>query len=189
MVSKWDEDGDDLAGVGLTESRVEPQAPIKKNDPKTRGKRPDYEWTPGDVAAEFSFLVGRKCPWLPGTVNVGKLAGALAKYRKTFQTSALIELELLRLFVTDEYNFRDVGNKAPTLYKSFLHIFTTHMNQARENLGLPKLGVTVTPAKERVLTPRIKSQDGLREYDDSMSGRMAIKRYEEKVAAEKLKNA
>ena len=131
--------GDDLAGFGLVEPKDAPQPKIRKSDPRTRGKRPEHEWTPMDVAAEFSFQVGRKYPLLPGTVNVKSLSGALAKFRKQYQTTALIELELLRLFMADERNFKEVGDEAPLLYKKFLASFKTKINQARENLGLAKI--------------------------------------------------
>lgn len=172
------DDGEDLAGVGSTEpDEVQPQ--IKKNDPKTRGRRPNSEWTPGDVAAEFSFLVGKKYPWLPGTVNVYKLSRVLAKYRKDYQTSALIELELLRLFMANDRNFKDVGSEAPYLYKKFLASFRTNMGQARSSLGLPNLSATL-PATERKQPDRIRTSDG-KEYDNSMSGRMAAKKHEERI--------
>ena len=51
------DDGEDLAGFGLVEPKDAPQAKVRKSDPKTRGKRPQHEWTPMDVAAEFSFLM------------------------------------------------------------------------------------------------------------------------------------
>ena len=181
MVSKYD-DGEDLAGVGLTSSRDEFSPSVKKNDPKTRGKRPQHEWTPSDVAAEFSFLVGRKYPWLPGALNVHKLTGALAAYRKKYSTTPLLELEILKIFMADPYNFKDVGTEAPNLYRKFMYSFGTKIQQARTNLGMPA-GVDESP---KVATPRmeqLKSSDGLREYDKSMSGRFALKRYEERLMA------
>ena len=75
------DDGEDLAGFGLVEPKDPPAIKVRKTDPKTRGKRPQHEWTAMDVAAEFSYQVGRKYPLLPGTVNVAKLAGALRKFR------------------------------------------------------------------------------------------------------------
>ena len=65
FMRKYEDDGEDLAGFGLVENRDAPQPKIRKSDPKTRGKRPEHEWSPMDVAAEFSFRVGRKYPLLP----------------------------------------------------------------------------------------------------------------------------
>ena len=171
------DDGEDLAGFGLVEPKDAPQAKVRKSDPKTRGKRPQHEWTPMDVAAEFSFLVGRKYPLLPGTVNVKQLSGALAKFRKQYDTTALIELELLRLFMADDRNFRTIGDEAPHLYKLYLASFRTNMNRARENLGLGR----VAPIKEPVVKiGTLTASDG-RVFQNSMSGRVQLERYEQRL--------
>ena len=171
------DDGNELAGFGLIEPKDAPQQKLSKRDPKTRGKRPEHEWTPMDVAAEFSFRVGRKYPLLPGTVNVRALSGALSKFRKQYGTTALVELELLRLFMADERNFKQIGDEAPNLYKLYLASFGKKMNQARENLGLSRVAQEKTPTvKMAILT----ASDG-REFQNSMSGRAQLERYEKKL--------
>ena len=178
---KWEDDSDSIAGFGLVEGPDSPQPKIRKSDPKTRGKRPEHEWTPMDVAAEFSFRVGRKYPLLPGTVNVKQLSGALAKFRKQYATTPLIELELLRLFMADERNFKDIGDEAPFLYKIYLASFGKKMNQARENLGLGKINApTETVVKMGTLT----ASDG-RVFQNSLSGRTQLERYEKRLGASK----
>ena len=174
---KYEDDGEDLAGFGLVEERDAPQPKIRKSDPKTRGKRPEHEWTPMDVAAEFSFRVGRKYPLLPGTVNVKQLSGALAKFRKQYDTNALIELELLRLFMADERNFKDIGDEAPHLYKIFLASFGKKMNQARENLGLNKV---TAPSETVVKMGTLTASDG-RVFQNSLSGRAQLERHEKRL--------
>ena len=174
---KWEDDGDNLAGFGLVEPKDAPQPKIRKSDPRTRGKRPEHEWTPMDVAAEFSYRVGRKYPLLPGTVSVKQLSGALAKFRTQYQTNALIELELLRLFMADERNFKDVGDEAPFLYKMFLASFGKRINQARENLGLGKISA---PAETVVKMGTLTASDG-RVFQNSMSGRAQLERYEKRL--------
>ena len=171
------DDGEELAGFGLIEPKDAPQQKVSKRDPKTRGKRPEHEWTPMDVAAEFSFRVGRKYPLLPGTVNVKALSGAIAKFRKQYGTTALIELELLRLFMADENNFKHIGDEAPNLYKLYLTSFGKKMNQARENLGLGRVAEKKQPT---VKMSTIKASDG-REFQNSMSGRAQLDRYEKKI--------
>ena len=171
------DDGNDLAGFGLVEPKDAPQQRLSKRDPKTRGKRPEHEWTPMDVAAEFSFRVGRKYPLLPGTVNVRALSGALSKFRKQYGTTALIELELLRLFMADEYNFKSIGDEAPNLYKLYLASFGKKMNQARENLGLGK----VAPIKTSVVKiGTLVASDGT-SFQDSLSGRAQLARHEDRL--------
>lgn len=174
---RWEDDGDSLAGFGLVEPKDVPQPKIRKSDPKTRGKRPEHEWTAMDVAAEFSYQVGRKYPLLPGTVSVKSLSGALRKFRSQYGTTPLIELELLRLFMQDERNFRDIGDEAPHLYKKYLASFGTKMNQARENLGLNKVTAKVetTPASGTLI-----SSDG-RVFQNSLSGRAQLERHEKRL--------
>ena len=171
------DDGDDLAGFGLIEPKDAPTQKISKRDPKTRGKRPEHEWTPMDVAAEFSYRVGRKYPLLPGTVSVKQLSGALAKFRKQYDTNALIELELLRLFMADERNFQNIGDEAPMLYKMFLASFGKKMNQARENLGLNKINAPIDTA---VKMGTLQASDG-RTFQNSLSGRAQLARYEKRL--------
>lgn len=170
-------DGDDLAGFGLIEPKDAPQPKVRKSDPKTRGKRPEHEWTAMDVAAEFSYQVGRKYPLLPGTVSVKSLSGALRKFRTQYGTTPLIELELLRLFMQDERNFKDIGDEAPHLYKKYLASFGTKMNQARENLGLNKVTAKVetTPASGTLI-----ASDG-RVFQNSLSGRAQLERHEKRL--------
>ena len=174
---RWEDDGDSLAGFGLVEPKDAPQPKIRKSDPKTRGKRPEHEWTAMDVAAEFSYQVGRKYPLLPGTVSVKSLSGAIRKFRSQYGTTPLIELELLRLFMQDDRNFKDIGDEAPHLYKKYLASFGTKMNQARENLGLNRVTAKVetTPA-----SGTLSSSDG-RVFQNSLSGRAQLERHEKRL--------
>jgi hypothetical protein len=171
------DDGEDLVGFGLVEPKDAPQPKVRKSDPKTRGKRPEHEWTAMDVAAEFSYQVGRKYPLLPGTVSVKQLSGALRKFRTQYGTTPLIELELLRLFMQDERNFKDIGDEAPHLYKKYLASFGTKMNQARENLGLNKVTAKLetTPASGTLI-----ASDG-RVFQNSLSGRAQLERHEKRL--------
>ena len=175
---KYEDDGDNLAGFGLVEPKDAPQPKIRRSDPKTRGRRPEHEWTPMDVAAEFSFQVGRKYPLLPGTVNVKTLSGALAKFRKQYETTPLIELELLRLFMADESNFRNIGDEAPFLYKMFLSSFGKKMNQARENLGLGRVNAKLDTEPT---SARLTASDG-RTFQNSLSGRTQLERHEKRLS-------
>lgn len=175
---RYEDDGDNLTGFGLVEPKDAPQPKVRKSDPKTRGRRPEHEWTAMDVAAEFSFQVGRKYPLLPGTVSVKSLSGALAKFRKQYETNALIELELLRLFMADENNFKNIGDEAPFLYKMFLASFGKKMNQARDNLGLNKITAKLdtTPSSATIL-----ASDG-RTFQNSISGRAQLERHEKRLS-------
>jgi hypothetical protein len=178
---KWEDDSDNLAGFGLVEPKDAVQPKIRKSDPKTRGRRPEHEWTPMDVAAEFSYKVGKKYPLLPGTVSVKQLSGALAKFRKQYNTTALIELELLKLFMADERNFRDIGDEAPFLYKIYLASFGKKMNQARQNLGLNRIDAKVETS-DKVTT--LTASDG-KVFQNSLSGRTQLDRHEKRLGVTK----
>jgi hypothetical protein len=130
-----------------------------------------------DVAAEFSYQVGRKYPLLPGTVSVKQLSGALRKFRTQYGTTPLIELELLRLFLGDERNFKDIGDEAPLLYKKYLASFGTKMNQARENLGLNKMTAKIETTQA---SDKLVASDG-RTFQNSLSGRAQLERYEKRL--------
>ena len=57
LVNKWQDDGDDIVGFGLLEGEVQASlkpVPVSKRNPKTRWQRPQDDWTPADVATEFS---------------------------------------------------------------------------------------------------------------------------------------
>jgi len=182
MNKSWREEqakDDSIGGVGKMESET-PRTPPSKKDTKTRGLRPAAEWTSRDVAAEFSYLVGKKFPWLPGTVNVSHLAGALAKQRNQYQTTALVELELLKMFMADQKNFIGIGNEAPYLYKKFLMMFKTHLVKAHNNLGI--VLPNVQGVSEDITTDVIYASDG-RTFDNTIAGRSALERYEKKLNA------
>jgi hypothetical protein len=109
------------------------------------------------------------------------LSGALSKFRKQYQTTALVELELLKLFMADERNFQNIGDEAPHLYKLYLASFGKKMNQARENLGLNKVNAKVdTSVKVSTLT----ASDG-KTFQNSLSGRAQLERYEKRLGASK----
>lgn len=182
MNKSWREEqakDDSIGGIGKLESET-PRTPPSKKDTKTRGLRPEAEWTSRDVAAEFSYLVGKKFPWLPGTVNVGHLAGALAKQRNQYQTTALVELELLKMFMADQKNFIGIGNEAPYLYKKFLQMFKTHLVKAHNNLGI--VLPNVEGVSEEINPDVVYASDG-RTFDNTIAGRSALERYEKKLNA------
>lgn len=188
---KWklrgeDTSGDDeIGGVGLFEDEkpaaVKHKLSTDKRDPRTRGRRPQEEWTAADVAVEFSFLLSRKYPYLPGTFQTSPLRGALAKNRKEYGITAVIELEILRLFIADERNHRDAEQNPGMLYKRYLKMFQTHMSEALKNLGMPSMKQLADADLEREETEDyIYASDG-RAFDNSIPGRYNLQKYEEKL--------
>lgn len=175
---------DDIAGIGLFPDE-QPIAKSKlstdKRDTKTRGRRPEAEWTPADVASEFSFKIGRKFPLLPGLVNVGNLGGALARQRKQYKITAVVEMEIMRMFFDDVRNFRDAEKAPHYLYKRYLRMFTTHLDEALRNAGLPPRSTVDMPDTVSAMVDEyLYASDG-RKFDNSMPGRAALQRYEVKL--------
>lgn len=184
-----DTSGDDeIGGFGLFENEQPATVKMKLStdarDPKTRGRRPQENWTPSDVAAEFAYLVSRKYPYLPGLVQTKDLRGALAQNRKKYGITAVIEMEIIRMFLADSRMHTDAEKNPQYLHRRLLKMFNTHMDEALKNLGMPsrkQLANGVFDNEER--TEYIYASDG-REFDNSIVGRKALTRYEERLQAD-----
>lgn len=172
MVNRWD-DGDDIGGFGLFEDEMNKQPVVSKRDPKTRHKRPQEEWTSADVASEFASQLYAKVRGIPGLVNVAKLRPVLAKYRKEYGTTAVLELEVLDMMMGDERKLSEVKKAPHEAYRIFLRMLTTHNQKAHTNLGIPEV-------EEEYHAPFVYASDG-KAFDNSMPGRAALERYEEKL--------
>jgi len=183
MNKKWREEQErdsEIGGVGKLEDENDVYVlTANVRQTKTRGRRPIEHWTVYDIAAEFSYLVGKKFPWLPGTMNVNALAGALRKMRSQHQTTALVEMELLKMFMANDSNFKNVGSEAPHLYKIYLAMFRTHMNLARKNLGLNLLGDMTEQVVDT--TPDVLYASDGRAFDNTIVGRKALERHEARI--------
>jgi DNA-binding MarR family transcriptional regulator len=166
-----DTSGDDnIGGFGLFEEEVaKPKGrPVSKKDPNTRLWRSEEEWTPTDVAYEFTRMLAKKNPMTPGLVNANKLAGALRGYRAKGYTTAVIELALVRQFFEDPYNYRDALENSGAIIGRFLNTFKTDLSQ---------VGVSeVSDIDEFVY-----ASDG-RQFDNSIAGRKSMQRHEERAA-------
>jgi len=186
IVEKWRPRGEDTAGddeiggVGLFEDealRKQPQAKIDKRDVRTRWKRPEDEWTPGDVAAEFSYRLSMHYPMTPALVNTKDIRGALSRWRKQYGITPQIEMEIMRMFFEDERNFRDADKKASQVHTWYLHMFKTHMQSAFDRLGIEY--EKDTPTQE--VTDVLYASDG-RTFENNIAGRSALKNYEERIS-------
>lgn len=184
LVNRWQDDDNDIAGFGLFDNEViEKVTPrVRKNDTSTRTQRPKSEWTPWDVAAEFESRVRSIVPVMAANAfSIKDLAGALAKQRKASDISPLVELELMDMFFEDPW-VRTKGKESPGFMMGrYLKSFTIHFNQALRNLNMTQreapadISSTVEPA-----TDFVYASDG-RRFDNSMPGRLALERYEEKL--------
>jgi hypothetical protein len=186
-VEKWKPLGedmtgdDDIGGFGLFDDEVpaaqKPKLSMNKKDPKTRGRRPESEWTPFDVAVEFQFQLGRRFPYIPGLVNTRAVAGALRGYRSKVKTTGDIEMEIMRMFFEDERNLRNADEQASTIHTRYLSMFKTHMTRAYERLGLDS---PVFKEDQAETVQRVYASDG-KEFTNSLLGRKRLTEYELKL--------
>jgi hypothetical protein len=175
---------DDLGGFGLLD---EPQKvsgkPVNKRDAKTRGRRPEHEWSAYDVAAEFSYRMGRKFPYTPGLINIQALTGALRKYRNQYGITAPVELELMRMFFADAHNLYNIEKDPAKVHGRYLNMFKSHLQKAYKNLGMDTDPVGDTPEEGISYvdeTLPLYASDG-QEFENTLAGRAALARYEQKL--------
>lgn len=189
--SRWypkgeDTTGDDsIGGFGLFEDEKPAVQKMSLStdarDPKTRGRRPQENWTPSDVAAEFAFLLGKKHPYLPGLVQSRELRGALAQNRKKYGITAVIEMEIVRMFLADARMHADAEKNPQYLHRRLLKMFNTHMDEALHNLGMPtRKQLSNVEVDDGERSEYVYASDG-REFDNSIVGRKSLTRYEEKL--------
>lgn len=177
MVNNWQDD-DNIGGFGLLDGEVpasQRSKPVSKRDPKTRNNRPQHEWTPNDVASEFASQLYGKIRGIPGLINISRLAPILGKYRKDRGTTALFELEVINMMMNDDTRLHEVKKDPANAWKILLRMLATHGKQAQENLGQ-----TDEELDEPIMERYIYASDG-RKFDNSMPGRAAMERWEEKL--------
>lgn len=183
LVNKWADD-DSVGGFGLFDSEVAEKSAgpkLSKRDPKTRSKRPQEEWTSADVASEFASRVYALIPGVPNLVNTAVVRGALAKMRKQYDSNALIELEVMKIFFEDNW-VQEKGKDNPAwIAGRFLKYFANHFDQALRNLNLPeRKGPTEEALSQVEESEFVYASDG-RRFDNSMPGRLALEKYEGKL--------
>lgn len=180
LVNKWQEDGDDIGGFGLLDGEVQASlkpVPVSKRNPKTRWQRPQDDWTPADVATEFSYRMYQKINNAPAMINTSELRGALAAYRKRYNTNATIEMEVMQKFFGDARIWIE-AKKAPHFsHKIFLREITKSTAEVLDELGMND-ETEVVSSEERSIY--LFASDGTR-FGNSVPGRINLKNYEEKL--------
>lgn len=171
--TRWQDDDDNIGGFGLLEGEVpsaQKKAPVSKRNPKTRYQRPEDEWTAADVASEFSYRLYSKIQGVPAIINTNVLRGALAKYRKDYGTTAIIELEIMQILFDDARIFDKVKKEPHNAHRVFLRMLTTHTAEVVEKFDLD----SEEPKREAF----VLASDGKR-FDNSMPGRASLEMYED----------
>ena len=177
----WQDDDAELAGFGLFDDEVpasQKQAPVSKRSSKTRNQRPQEDWTALDIAAEFMSRIYDKLPGVSVPINTLQLQKIIAKNRKEYDLTPIIELELMRLFF-DDYWFKNKAKFNPQFIKaSFLKFYNSHLPVALDNLGLDSnKSVPESEVFSDKPAETIYASDGT-PFDNSMPGRKDLELYE-----------
>lgn len=186
LVNRWQDDDSNLAGFGLFESEVKERhtTKVSKRNPATRTSRTKADWTPQDVAAEFDAKLRGRLPVMPQPINTQEIAAVIGKYRKNSGSNALIELEIMKMFFEDSWLDKAIqDNQIGWIQKRFLKALSLNFVQATKNLNM---SVASTPDETEVeVEDFVYASDG-RQFDNSMPGRRAMERYEEKLRRENV---
>jgi hypothetical protein len=184
VVNKWQDDGDDIGGFGLLDGEVQASlkpVPVSKRNPKTRWQRPQDDWTAADVATEFSYRMYQKINNAPAMINTAELRGALAAYRKRYNTNATIEMSVMEKFFGDSRIWGQAKKTPHFAHKIFLRLITTETANVMDELGMDNVVAEVAkPARAQY----VYASDG-KKFDNSIPGRVRLSKYEEKLEREK----
>jgi hypothetical protein len=118
-------------------------------------------------------------PGIPGVVNTRNLWGALAKNRKAFGVTAVLEYELMEKYFADSRNITSLKQAPAYAHAKFLTFITNNIQSVASDLGIedmPEDVPTIEPTDKYVY-----ASDG-RRFDNSMPGRLALKQYEKRKA-------
>lgn len=176
MVNRWDDD-DDIGGFGLLEGEVpgsQKKGPVARNNPRSRHQRPQDQWTTYDIASELASGLYDRVRGVPGLINVRKLGPILGKYRKDYGTNALIELEVMEIMFSDAKMLEKVKKDPANAWRMFLSMLTQHGKKAQDNLAIEE------EFDNEENTSYVYASDG-KKFDNSMPGRAALGRYEDKL--------
>lgn len=186
VVGNWQEDDKDLAGFGLFDDEVpasKQQPKPSKRSSKTRHLRPQEDWTALDVAAEFSAKVHNKLPMVMNAVNTINLQKIIAKNRKQYNLTPIIELAVMDAFFSDNWFLNHAKDSPQYIQPRFLKFFTSHLPKVMEELGMDVTSAIAKAPTANLDTQFIYASDGTR-FDNSMPGRKNLARYEERLARE-----
>jgi DNA-binding transcriptional ArsR family regulator len=180
LVNKWQDDGDDIVGFGLLDGEVQASlkpVPVSKRNPKTRWQRPQDDWTPADVATEFSYRMYQKINNAPAMINTAELRGALAAYRKRYNTNATIEMSVMEKFFGDARIWGQAKKTPHFAHKIFLRLITTETANVMDELGMNDAS-PVNSQEE--YAEYVYASDG-KKFDNSIPGRVQLAKYEAKI--------
>lgn len=177
MVNRWSDDDDSVGGFGLLDGELpasQKKGPVARNNPRSRHQRPQDQWTTYDIASELAFGLYDRIRGVPGLINVRKLGPILGKYRKDYGTNALIELEVMEMMFNDPKLLSKVKNDPANAWRFYLSMLTQYGKKAQDNLNIDET------FDNESNTSYVYASDG-KKFDNSMPGRAALGRYEDKL--------
>lgn len=173
-MNRWNDD-DDIKGFGLLDGDIpsgQKKIPVSKKSSKTRHQREKEDWTPADVASEFSCRIYDKIRGIPNMINTKTLTILLAKNRKEFGITASMELELLDKFIGDERNLIAVKRQPSKTINIFLVFITNNVNKLSQT--------SEVIIEEDSGNNNLIASDG-KVFDNTIIGKAALERHEAKL--------
>lgn len=172
LVNSWKDDDDLGGGFGLLDSDLEKKAAPKKVSkarPINRDRRSESEWTAQDVATEYGMMLYQLCKAQTGPVDSGKLRAILGSYRKRYNLTASVELDVMRRMFGDPGACAIIRQRPENGYKVYLSWLTNHVSTSRVT-SEPEVDI-----KRREVY--VYASDGT-EFDNSMPGKLELAEYE-----------
>jgi hypothetical protein len=111
----------------------------------------------------------------PAMINTAELRGALAAYRKRYNTNATIEMSVMEKFFGDARIWTDAKKAPHFAHKIFLRLMTTETANVMDEFGMDDEAPSQTlPTHQKY----VYASDGTR-FSNSVPGRANLARYEE----------
>jgi hypothetical protein len=117
----------------------------------------------------------------PAMLNTAELRGALAAYRKRYNTNATIEMSVMEKFFGDSRIWGQAKKAPHFAHKIFLRLITTETANVIEELDMDDV---VTEVAKPARAQYVYASDG-KKFDNSIPGRVRLAKYEEKLEREK----
>ena len=146
-----------------------PKLSMDPKDCRTRARRPVEGWTTWDVAAEFSERLQKRYPMKPLLINQKTLANALLPMRSKYNSNAKAEMILVEKFFRNNSLVKVAVREPNKIIGTFLNTFKTDLEKA------------IRISSEPEYVREVCYADDGEEFDNSIPGRKAMERYNEKL--------
>jgi intein-encoded DNA endonuclease-like protein len=113
----------------------------------------------------------------PAMINTSELRGALAAYRKRYNTNATIEMAVMQKFFGDARIWIEAKKAPHFAHKIFLREITKSTAKVLDELGMND-ETEVVSSEERA--NYVLASDGTK-FDNSVPGRVNLQKYEDRL--------